>query len=1160
MSGAVTILRAHDGRRLTKRFTPASNGVVVRQDYDKATWFSAERVRVAGIHDLHRLLIQLEPDTSACIIRGKPVPGADLARTRRRKLENSGAFAEVPRSWAMLDLDGIPLPAPCSVLEDPQDAARVLLDILVAHAPELEGVSAVVQFSSSAGLDELAAAAEAVGLPNTWRGVAKAGVSAHVWIWLQEPLGEAALLRWRESIAAAGLPLDPATLRTVQPHYTAAPVFDATLRDPLAGRRTVLLEGSEDAAALIVPEPQACAAGGASGNSAYAGRGYRGQLADIGPDGFHAPVLRAVAAYVASNWPSPDLAALKDELRRCILAADPGGRSPAEIADRASDRHLNGAIVWVMQREAAKRAAQAEAPPEPAIDPTFPDQGVLLAVAQVRMAEALTDYARQLRAGTALDLLLRVTVGGGKSQAAILAAPVILAAARQAKPEGALFYLTPRHDLNEELRQRFADAHPGLRVALWRGMDADDPTRQGRKMCLDPELPQAAADAGLARTTPCGACTLKGECGYRQQGAEGADIWLAAHNLAFGGKPGVLPDAAGLILDESITGAALAGMDALHPIELALSELLDTRTGAVTGLARDRLLFLRRRVYDALQWHGEGGMLREVFAATGLTADSAKEWQELEWQVKPQVELTGDMPRDAILEQLRQARTAGFRKLRPTLARYLRELLDSDAARSVNVTVAPGGATLRFAWREDFAKWTQVARKLFLDGTSHPDLLRVWSPDVQVVDVEVAAPHQRVRQVPREFGRRFFTGNPENVRRLADLVVVELASTNGDVLVVAQQAVLDLLRAELLRPDPPRFASGKLPTRLHLAHHGAVTGMNRWQNVERALIVGRPAVNRRDGERLAEVSAGAPVAAVADQDDNHWPTVTAGIRMADGTGAPVQQARHPDRLVEASRWSISEGAILQAIGRARGVRRGAARPVQVTVLAAMALPLTVQEVMSWETMQPDWLNVAAAEAALNGRALPLAAADLHQARPDLWKTPKAAERFLEQRRRTKDAQGKTPKALIKSPYKGFGGFAPLTLARYRKVPTGGRWSLALVPPKAGQATLEAEVGPLAAYEAIPPPAPAAAPRPSPPPPEAPIPELPSAAAPSPPGAEQAGLHPAAFGLHRVGLGFPQPLTVPNGLTVHLRPSTSPLPLRIWEIGQNRLRAEVRHVR
>jgi hypothetical protein len=235
----------------------------------------------------------------------------------------------------MLDIDGgVPLPPACSVLADPEDAARVPLDVLAAHAPELEGVTAVVQFSASAGLDEVAdgerAAAEETGARRRdWSGVAKPGLRAHVWYWLREPLGEAELKRWRGRVEAAGLKLDAATLQTVQVHYCAAPVFEPPLSDPLAGRRTVLVRGAEDAALLRVPAEAALprrGAGGAAdcgragprnraavdGIGGAAGgdrspRGYAARLEEIGgADGFHGPVLRAAASYIASNWPDPD--------------------------------------------------------------------------------------------------------------------------------------------------------------------------------------------------------------------------------------------------------------------------------------------------------------------------------------------------------------------------------------------------------------------------------------------------------------------------------------------------------------------------------------------------------------------------------------------------------------------------------------------------------------------------------------------------------------------------------------------------------------------------------------------------------------------------------------------------------------------------------------
>ena len=280
---SVTVLHSHSGRRLAKAFAVASNGQVTRRDFDRATWFTVRSVAMSGIYNLHRLLQEIESDPSICLIRGAPQAGSDLQRQRRKKRENGGIFAEVPRHWLMVDLDGVPLPPGTSVLEDPRAAARALMDLLAAHAPELEDVTAVVQFSSSAGLEELAEAEENAGFPPRWRGVTRFGVSGHIWLWLRTPLGEAELTRWLEPLQQAGLKIDAATVRTVQPHYTAAPTFAAPLRDPLAGRRTVLIEGLEDAVELAVPAPNTGAVPAERGGSCgLPGRGYLGYLNEIG--------------------------------------------------------------------------------------------------------------------------------------------------------------------------------------------------------------------------------------------------------------------------------------------------------------------------------------------------------------------------------------------------------------------------------------------------------------------------------------------------------------------------------------------------------------------------------------------------------------------------------------------------------------------------------------------------------------------------------------------------------------------------------------------------------------------------------------------------------------------------------------------------------------
>jgi putative DNA primase/helicase len=54
----------------------------------------------------------------------------------------------------------------------------------------------------------------------------------------------------------------------------------------------------------------------------------------------------------------------------------------------------------------------------------------------------------------------------------------------------------------------------------------------------------------------------------------------------------------------------------------------------------------------------------------------------------------------------------------------------------------------------------------------------------------------------------------------------------------------------------------------------------------------------------------------------------------DTVDGPVltEVERHPHPIAEAIRWQIREGEVVQAIGRARGVNRTAANPVDVLVM------------------------------------------------------------------------------------------------------------------------------------------------------------------------------------------------------------------------------------
>jgi hypothetical protein len=177
-------------------------------------------------------------------------------------------------------------------------------------------------------------------------------------------------------------------------------------------------------------------------------------------------------------------------------------------------------------------------------------------------------------------------------------------------------------------------------------------------------------------------------------------------------------------------------------------------TGPLTGLDRQRLHSLRRMAHDAFEMQEAGGLLRDPFLRAKFEVPgSADEWLELEWAAKPRVKINRGMDRADALAVMEAAVQQGFNVLRARLAERVRDLPNGSDARSVNATfvsdaqlgrIHGSGPAVRLEWREDFAAWIAEAPKLVLDATTPAEILRVWAPALEVVDIEVKAPGQRV--------------------------------------------------------------------------------------------------------------------------------------------------------------------------------------------------------------------------------------------------------------------------------------------------------------------------------------------------------------------------------------------------------------------------------
>jgi putative DNA primase/helicase len=156
-------------------------------------------------------------------------------------------------------------------------------------------------------------------------------------------------------------------------------------------------------------------------------------------------------------------------------------------------------------------------------------------------------------------------------------------------------------------------------------------------------------------------------------------------------------------------------------------------------------------------------------------------------------------------------------------------------------------------------------------------------------------------------------------------------------------------------------------------------------------VIGRTEPSARTVEQTARVLFGAEAIEIEPDEKGAvmYPTTTRGVRMRDGRGIAVQGPMHPDERAEAVRWAICEAGLVQAVGRGRGVNRTDADPLQIDILTNVVLPIEVDEVTTWQRIQPRMAKVMRARG-----AVPISYPDMATAYPDLFSSAEAARKAL----------------------------------------------------------------------------------------------------------------------------------------------------------------------
>jgi hypothetical protein len=316
---------------------------IIKTPYGRETHFQVKQIALGGFEHMCQCLDILAQRPFAFVIRGAPLPGTTLEKTRRLVHDDpetgeAATFTAAPRHWFAIDIDKIRRPVAIDPVTDPEAAVEHLIGLL---PPELHDASCWWQFTCSQSLR---------GHEDT--------LSARLWFWAFEPLDDASLTRWANNVnkGFGGRLIDPSIYRAVQPHYIADPIFEY-VRDPLPRRHGIRV-GLDKAVSLLIPEPSVDDP--YVGGEGYVGLGIEGHIAEIGGErGFRGPMVSAIAAYFAANGADASPEPIKHRVREAIIRAPLGGRAETEIARYCADRHLNDIIGWVRARERSQQRSDA---------------------------------------------------------------------------------------------------------------------------------------------------------------------------------------------------------------------------------------------------------------------------------------------------------------------------------------------------------------------------------------------------------------------------------------------------------------------------------------------------------------------------------------------------------------------------------------------------------------------------------------------------------------------------------------------------------------------------------------------------------------------------------------------------------------------------------
>lgn len=681
--------------------------------------------------------------------------------------------------------------------------------------------------------------------------------------------------------------------------------------------------------------------------------------------------------------------------------------------------------------------AEGRLPPRvvPLVDRVVAESGLPLDEARAHLDKVLGEACKRIKAwhlasgDTAAPRFgIRATVGLGKTA---VSRHHLLAMQSSLRAEGLphrFLVFTPSHVLAEESAAEWRAA--GATTAVHRGYEARQPG-DGAPMCTDLDMVRMATTSG--QSVFANACLRKGgsrchafdHCLKQEnlQETAQADVVIAPYDALFTGLGGDAETVAVLVIDEACWPRAMEETT-LHLHSLSQTEALDQPRlddPAQEEAAWTELFALRARAVQALVANGPGVLSRQHALDVGLTVASCATAGALEQMLRADPGLRPGLPQGARRRARELAQDANRSVRRQYLFRAMEQLLCGDAEQDGRIRVMPpdaetGAQQIILAGMKRLVGGLADKPILHLDATLRPALAGSVLPDLEVTEITADMPFMALTLVQGRFGKTTLCHDP-----LAD--------------VTENRRRANRLRecVDHVRWQARRFAPGRVLVVTYLAieaafaaipgvdtgHFNAIAGLDIHKDVAALIVIGRPLPPSASLHPMAGAYFGR-------EPTGRYGWTLCDVPMRDGACRTIKVMQHADPDAEMLRGAICDDEVLQAIGRGRGVNRTADNPLEVQVLADVALPLVHDRVLPWEAVVPDIVQrILLAGIAVDS---PADAVALH---PDLFACADQAKKAFAR----EGFKGQNP---IGNTYREMS----LKSARYRRGGKGRSWQMA----------------------------------------------------------------------------------------------------------------------